>query len=151
MKKFRFPLRSVATVRAMRELRARDAFTQAVHAFVRATEDLHRVQRQLAELEDILRDERTRSFRPSDQASFIAAFHSESRREAEAGHAVLEARRAMDAARAAWLETRRDVRIVEKLEVRARLAHRHAADREEQAALDDRTNALAARAAASVP
>jgi len=40
MKKFRFPLRSVETVRSIRELRAREQFSYTVHAFVTAEEHL---------------------------------------------------------------------------------------------------------------
>jgi hypothetical protein len=43
------------------------------------------------------------------------------------------------------LESRRDVRVIEKLEQKARSVHRREAEREDQAALDDRTSALAAR------
>ena len=48
MKRFRFPLRSVETVRSIRELRAREQFSLSVHAFVTAEEYLQLLQTRLA-------------------------------------------------------------------------------------------------------
>ena len=46
MKKFNFPLRSVGTVRAMREMRAREAFTEALQAYLAAEERLQLARKQ---------------------------------------------------------------------------------------------------------
>jgi len=59
---------------------------------------------------------------------------------------VAQAKLDMERERQAWLESRRDMRLVEILETKARGVHRREYEREEQALLDDRTNALAARA-----
>jgi len=147
VKKFQFPLRSVATVRSIRELRAREQFSYALHAFVKAEEYLQMLQARLAELAQILSTGRTRTFRAGDEASFLEAYKTETITVAKASAELEKARTAVEAARQAWLATRRDLRVVESLEQKARALHRHEAEREDQAALDDRSSALAARAA----
>lgn len=149
MKKFRFPLRSVATIRAMRELRSREQFSIAVHAYVVAEEHLQVVRARLTALEDVLRNGRARTFRAGDEASFQEAYKAEIVATTKAATAVEQARVAMEDARQSWLGTRRDVKVVDSLEQKARANHRREVEREDQAALDDRTSALAARAAAS--
>ena len=148
MKKFRFPLRSVATVRSIRELRAREQFSKTVHAYVMAEEHLQTLRSRLAQLEDILRTGRTRTFRAGDEASFLEAYKAEIVVVTKATAEVEKARAAMEDSRQAWLGSRRDLRVVESLEQKARDHHRREVDREDQAALDDRTSALSGRAAA---
>ncbi|MFT3783284.1 MAG: flagellar FliJ family protein [Nibricoccus sp.] len=148
MKKFRFPLRSVATLRSLRELKAREQFSEAVHAFVTAEEFLQMVRERVAALENVLRSGRAQTFRAGDEASFLEAYRVETSAAARAAAEVEKARAAMETARQAWLGTRRDVKVVENLETKAKAAHRREVDREDQAALDDRTSAIAARAAA---
>ena len=148
MKKFRFPLRSVETVRSIRELRAREQFSLTVHAFVTAEEHLQMLQTRLAELEAILRSGRTRTFRAGDEASFLEAYKAETIATTKAADEVEKARVAMEAARQFWLGARRNLRVVESLEQKAKAIYRHESEREDQAALDDRTSALSARAAA---
>jgi flagellar export protein FliJ len=146
MKKFRFPLRTVATVRSLTELRARERFSSAVQAFVEAEERLLDVRNRLKEYEDVLKSGREkRAFRAADEASFLAAFKQETVRATKLEAEAATARATMESARQAWLEARRDVRVIENLETKARRAHQLETDREVQAALDDRTSALAAR------
>ncbi len=148
MKKFRFPLHSVATVRSMRELRAREQFSVAVHACVLAEERLQLLRSRLAVLEEVLRSGRTRTFRAGDEASFLEAYRAETHAADQASAELEKARAAMEVARQGWLGSRRDLRVVENLEQKARAFHRREVEREDQAALDDRTSALAARAVA---
>lgn len=148
MKKFRFPLRTVATVRSLAELRARERFSQAVQVYVEAENRLQALRERLAEFEELLRSERGRAFKPADQASFLAAFKEDTVRATKLEAEVAAARQALEVARQAWLESRRDVRVIENLETKARRAHRVELEREDQLALDDRTSALAARNAA---
>jgi flagellar FliJ protein len=150
MKKFRFPLRSVAIVRSIRELKAREQFSLAVHAFVKATEHLQLLRDRLAALEEILRSGRSLKFRAGDEASFIEAYKVETIAATKASVDVDKARASMEAARQAWLGSRRDLRVVESLEQKARITHRREVEREDQAALDDRSSALAARAAQEI-
>jgi flagellar FliJ protein len=147
MKKFRFPLHSVETVRSIRELRAREQFSLSVHVFVTAEERLQLLQTRLTELEAILRSGRSRTFRAGDAASFLEAYKTETTAVTKAAAELEKARAAMEAARQFWLGARRNLRVVENLEQKARAIHRHEVEREDQAALDDRTSALSARAA----
>jgi hypothetical protein len=54
MKRFRFPLRPVAVLRAHREMRAREAFAASVHAYVQSEEVLARTRARVAELAGVL-------------------------------------------------------------------------------------------------
>ena len=146
MKKYRFPLRSVATVRALREQRAREVFSAAVHAYAGAEERRGEIRARISELEEILRSERARNFRASDQVSFLHAHHRETVAEVAAAKVAEQARVEMERCRQAWLEARRDVRLLENLEDKSRSVHRLALEREAQSLMDDRTGALAARA-----
>jgi flagellar FliJ protein len=145
MKKFRFPLRSVTTIRNLRELRAREQFSAAVQTYIAADEQLQSIRAKLTELEDILRSGRAQRFRPTDEVSFIQALKDETIKATRADAAVTTARNAMEVARQAWLESRRDLRVLENLERKARTLHRQETERENQAAMDDRTSALVAR------
>jgi flagellar FliJ protein len=146
MKKFRFPLRSVATLRRLRETERRELFAAAVHAYTAAEEALAEVNSRIAELEGIIAHERVGRFRPADHVAFLQALADEKVRKTEVQARVAQAKLDMERERQAWLESRRDMRLVEILETKARGVHRREYEREEQALLDDRTNALAARA-----
>ncbi len=146
MKKFRFSLRAVATLRAMRESERREVFSAAVRAFSDAEKTLEVVRTRIAELEAIIVRERTGCFRASDQINFMQSLTTERTRLSESAARVAEAKTVMETERQAWLASRRDVRLVEVLETKSRGLHRQDCEREEQALLDDRTNALFARA-----
>ena len=145
MKKFRFPLKTVATVRSLVEMRAREHFSQCVQAFVAAQEQRDQAQKRLTEYENMLRDGRSNTFRGSEQAAFLVAFNEQTAQVSKAEAQIGEAAREMEVVRQAWLGSRRDVRVIENLEAKARRAHQFELEREIQAALDDRTSALAAR------
>ena len=151
MKKFRFPLRSVATVRSLAELKAREGFAKAVRIFMESDERLQQARAQLRAYEEILRTARGKTFRAADEASFLAGFNDETVRATKLEADVATARSAMEVARQAWLESRRDVKVIENLESKARLEHRQEVERENQAAMDDRASALAARSAGRAP
>lgn len=148
MKKFRFPLRSVATVRSIAELRARENFSSAVQIYLTAENELQALRTRLGEFEQLLRSGRGQAFRAADQVSFLAAFREDTIRATKMEVEVAKARQELETARQAWLESRRDVRVIEKLESKARLSHRQQSEREDQLAMDDRANGLAARNAA---
>jgi flagellar export protein FliJ len=145
MKKFRFALQPLATVRGIRELRAREAFALTVGAHTRATQELERQRGALAALEAVLRSDRSGGFRAADQIAFQRGYLGALAAEKKAVDAVEKARVAMEAGRQAWLEARRGVRVVESLEQKARRLHRFELEREVQAQLDDRTSAQVAR------
>jgi flagellar FliJ protein len=146
MKKFNFPLRSVGTVRAMREMRAREAFTEALHTYLGAQERLQRAREQRRKLEDILVTSRGATLRPPDQVTYINAYQDELARERQAAQESAAAKAELDQRRELWVNARRDLRVIENLEVKARQVYRHELEYEEQKQLDDRTNATAGRA-----
>jgi flagellar FliJ protein len=145
MKKFVFPLRSVETVRAMRELRAREIFTEALHAFIAAENGLERAREQRRKLEEILVASRGPTLFPADQVAYLNAYHDELARERQAAQERAVAKTELDLRRDAWVAARRDLRVIENLEVKAREAYRRELEYEEQKLLDDRTNATAGR------
>jgi flagellar FliJ protein len=146
MKKFRFSLHSVATLRKLRETERRERFAASVHTYVAAEGELSRVDARIVELQDIIAGERVGVFRAGAQISFMHALADEQVRRTEALAKVAQTKVEMERERQMWMESRRDVRLIDVLETKARGVHRHDCEREEQALLDDRTNALAARA-----
>ena len=137
MKRFRFPLRPVAMLRAHQELRAREAFAAAVHAYVSAEEGHAAAKARGAAFEAELFSGRRERFSAAVEAERLAAYRLECAAEAEAERAVIGARARMNRDRAAYLEAHRKVEVVKRLEAKARADHRTAAAREEQAGFDD--------------
>ena len=125
MKKFSFPLRSVGTVRAMREMRARE---------------------QRRKLEEILVASRGATLRPADQVTYLNAYHDELAHERQAAQESVAAKAELDQRRELWVNARRDLRVIENLEIKAHQVYRHELEYEEHKLLDDRTNATAGRA-----
>lgn len=141
MKKFRFPLKSVAVVREARELRLREAFSSALQAVAVAEEHLERVRQKKADLERVLLVERRKAFRPAEQLSFLHSHQQVVNEETDASVAVEKAVAVRETRRAEWLESRRDLRLIEKLEQTARQDYRREEEREAQRTLDDRPHA----------
>jgi len=143
MKKFRFTLRSVETVRGLRELRAREAFTAAVRAVRAADAAKTQAREQRERFEVRLVAARQQPLRASEQIAFFQSYQEEFARERKAEEALVAARNEMDRQRGLWIAARRDLRVIENLKAKARETHRLACEREEQSAMDDRTNAMA--------
>jgi flagellar FliJ protein len=137
MKRFRFPLRPVAVLRAHREIRAREAFAASVHAYVLSEETLTATRARVARFEAALFAGRAGTFNPAAEAQQLAAYHRECNAEVEAERATFAARAEMDRCRADYLEAHRKLEVVKRLEAKSRLAHRLEANREEQAEFDD--------------
>lgn len=146
MKKFSFNLRSVETVRSIRELRAREVFSAAVAAQAAAQQELLNTQARVQELEGVLVAERSATFRPADQVSFINEYVLQRRAEQLAVNELAKALKNMEECRERWIACRRDVRVIEKLETKARERHRLDCEHEEQSIMDDRVNSLVGRA-----
>ncbi len=145
MKKFRFTLKSVQTVRHIRELRAREVFGEAVRAEAAAQAALTAARDELAELERVVAAKRSGTFLPAEQISFLYEFQVQRERVKRATEGLTLAQRTLAKAREGWIAARKDVRMIDNLESKARMEHRLESDREEQALLDDRTNATAGR------
>jgi flagellar FliJ protein len=137
MKRFRFPLRPVAMLRAHQEMRAREAFSAAVHTYVTAEEAHAAAQARVATFERDLFTGRRERFNAAVEAENLAAYRQESAAEAASERRVFAAREQMDRARVDYLEAHRKVEVIRRLEDKARAAHRLEAGREEQAAFDD--------------
>jgi len=145
MKKFSFSLKSVGIVREARELRMREAFSVALRAVAQAEQALARVRSEQAEFERGMVAERVGAFRPADQVAFLHAHQILLVQERGAVTDVEKAVAEREVRRAAWLGSRRDLRLIEKLEKTARQEHRHEEDRENQRLLDDRAPSGAGR------
>jgi flagellar FliJ protein len=137
MKRFRFPLRPVAVLRAHQELRAREVFAAAVHAYVKSEEELAATKARVAKFEAELFDGRRERFSAAEEAHALGAYKRECAVEAEAERAVTSARAAMQQRRIEYLDAHRKVEIVKRLEEKARAAHQKDVQREEQAEFDD--------------
>ena len=137
MKRFRFPLRPVAVLRAHRELRAREAFAASVNAYVKSEEFLAATRSRVAQFEAALFAGRRTSFNPAEEAHQLTAYRRECLAEGEAERALFAARAEMDRSRTAYLDAHRKLEVVNRLETKARNDHRLAANREEQAEFDD--------------
>ncbi len=152
MKRFRFPLRPVAVLRAHREIRAREAFAASVHTYVQSEENLRATRARVAQFEATLFAGRRGSFNAADEAAQLAAYRRECGVEAEAERATFAARSAMDKSRAEYLEAHRKLEVVKRLEIKARTDHRLQANREEQSEFDDYAGRMAlSRRGASSP
>jgi len=137
MKKFRFSLRPVAVLRAHRQALAREAFAAAVHAFVGAEEQLAAVRSRRSELETLMHDSRRTTFKAADEIAFWGAYRRVCDEEIASERALSEARARMEERRQAYMEAHRAVRIVEKLEQKARTVYRQEVERESQKELDE--------------
>ncbi len=147
MKRFHFPLRPVAVLRAHQEMRAREAFGVAVHAYVQAEQELAAVRTRVARYEAELFAGRRERFSAADEARALAAYRAECAAEVESERAMIAARATMSQRRAEYLEAHRRLEVVKRLEEKARLNHRLDTAREEQAEFDDFASRRARRPA----
>jgi|CXWL01.1.fsa_nt_gi flagellar FliJ protein len=137
MKKFRFPLRPVAVLRSHRQARAREAFARAVHVYVEAEEKLAALRVRHEELATAMHDGRRETFRAIDEIGFWNAYRRACEEEIAAERSVIEARAAMESHREDYLAAHRALKVVEKLEQKARAVYRRLTGREEMAELDE--------------
>jgi flagellar export protein FliJ len=145
MKRFRFALQSVATLRELRELRARENLAAAIRLCERTEIALAdaRVRREL--LEDLVRSGRAFTLRASEHVTFLCALRSAADEESAAVREVDQAHAARDQKLSEYYDAARALKVLNNLETRARAAHRVACDREEQTTLDERASIAAAR------
>lgn len=137
MKRFRFPLRPVAVLRAHRELLAREAFAAAVQSFSQAREHLAAARGRVRSLEKILLASRDGRFLAADATTLLQAYRAECQRETEAGRALVERRDAMWKRRSDYIEAHRQFKVVSRLEEKARARNQAENARAEQAELDE--------------
>jgi flagellar FliJ protein len=145
MKKFRFPLRPVAVLREHEQARTREAFAATVHTFVQAEAKLTAKRAERRDLEVMMQDGRRVTFKAADEISFWDAYRRVCDGEIKCEQVVLAARTAMEESRQKYLEAHRAVKVVEKLEQKARTEHRLGVDREAQLESDELAGLRVAR------
>lgn len=144
MKRFRFSLQSVATLRELRELRARENLAAAIRLCEQAELALADARARRELLEDLVRSGRAFTLRAAEHVAFVCALRAATEEESAAEHAVAQAHARRDQQLSEYYEAARALKVLTNLEIRAREAHRLACDREEQNALDERSTISAA-------
>jgi flagellar FliJ protein len=137
MKRFRFRLASVRSLRELAEGRARENFGRAQKTVADATDHLRAAEQTRIQLTASLSGARATVFRPVEQIAGFGALRQAGQAEAEAARRLAAAQQSLAQARELWLASRRDLQVMQRLEERARLAHRTEADRAEQSLLDE--------------
>jgi flagellar export protein FliJ len=145
MKRFRFRLETVRSLRAIAERAARERFVLAQGRLAAALATARAAEQRRLAVAEALAGSRTGCFLPSAQVGGLAALGQAERdaREAERLHqeAVVDSARV----REEWLAARRRLQAVERLEERARRAHCEFMEKTEQAQLDEIATIAAAR------
>lgn len=151
MKRFRFSLQSVATLRSLKELRAKEHLAAAIRALEQATLTRAKARAERAELERIMRDGRAATTTAVRHVASLDALAHACLAETAAEKALATAAAHRDDRVAEYHEAARALKAVTNLEARARDNHRRAREREEQNALDERAGLAAARAFHHLP
>ncbi|HVW19609.1 MAG TPA: flagellar export protein FliJ [Opitutaceae bacterium] len=137
MKRFRFPLRPVAVMRADRELRAREALAAAIEGVRLAQEKVLAARGRISGLEAVMRAGRSGTFRAAEAVAAGLAYRRECGAELEAQKQLAGAHAAMEKRRGACIEANRDLKVISKLEEKARTRHRDESQRAEQVEIDE--------------
>ena len=145
MKRFQFPLRSVALLRAHREMAARESLASSMRACAAAEERLGAVLGRMAEMERMRSAGRQVRFKPADEVAFVMAYRRECAAAAEARRVLTAAIAEVEARRRACVEANRQVKVVSRLESIAVANHRLGVSRAEQAEFDEAAGRRAAR------
>ncbi len=138
MKKFRFSLEPVATLRDLQEMRASEAFSGANRRVETCDAALAHQQLRVAQFVESLIMRRTTGLPGALQASFMQAYRSELDEEKAATTELEQARQAQEAARQRWIDAHLQVKLVTKLRGRARERFLTELSRFDQRQLDDR-------------
>ncbi len=145
MKRFTFPLRSVAILRHHREHMAREALAAAARSCTALEVRLNAAKMCLQEMEQLRSAERSGCFRPADDISFFHAYRVEWASEGELRKQLAAAFAEADQLRDACVEANREVKAIERLEAAAVAAHRAEGSRTEMAEFDEHAGRRAAR------
>lgn len=126
MRPFRFPLEAVLKLRRMKEEKALEAYAQSVNRTMEARASLVKATTRQTEIADMVQNARGQRFTATTQQAYSLALHA-ARDEAEACRRSLAEANAEQSRRlAAYLETRRQAEVLQKL--RANQAERHRLD-----------------------
>ncbi len=137
MKKFRFTLQPVGLLRSHQEQRAREVFAAAVHRYVQSEEKLAALRQRTAELAEVLFHGRSGRFLAAEAAALLRVYRGECQAVMDAEREVIEAREEMNKRRTEYIEANRRLKVVTKLEEKAREKHRLAVLRAGQEELDE--------------
>lgn len=137
MKRFVFSLWPVAVIRANRELRAREALAISIDASLRADIRLESALGQVAESGRQISAARRETFQAATEAASGQAYRRECAAAAEAGQFARAARDEVSKRREICVEANREVRVVARLEEKARAVHRLLRLRAEQSEIDE--------------
>jgi len=137
MKRFHFPLRPVAVIRAHKELLAREAFAASVHAYVKTEERLAETRARVGDLEKLLFAGRSERFVAADAAALFRVYRTECHAELETERSVIAAKEIMQTRRNEYIEANRQLKIIHRLEEKARDKNRIENARTEQNELDE--------------
>ena len=118
-------------------MRAKEIFAAAVHAYVTAEESLAATKARVNRLADALHDHRADAYSPLEAAEMFRAYRAECAEQMREELQVIEARETMLKRRADYFDAHRELKVVQRLEEKARSAHRTEANRAEQAVLDE--------------
>jgi len=146
MKRFRFNLQSVATLRSLRELRARESLAAAIRVCEQVELALADAAARRELLEDLVRSGRAFTMRAAEHVAFVTALRLAAADEVAAERGVAQAHALRETRLTEYYEAARGVKVLSNLESRARAAHRLAVEHAEQTALDERASVAAARA-----
>jgi len=145
VKKYKFPLKSVAILRAHRELVAREALAAAGRVCTALEMRLNAARMCLNEMEQLRSAARSGCFRPADDVAFFHAYRAQWASEGDLQKQLAAAAAEADARRDACVEANREVKAIERLESTAVAAHRAAGFRAEQAEFDEHSGRRASR------
>jgi flagellar protein FliJ len=137
MKRFHFSLRPAAVLRAHRELLAREALATALRALGEAQIRLSAARERSAELETVIAAGRRKQFQPAAEAVFYQAYLASRAAELEHEKLVAAAAAELQRRRNACIEANRELKVIERIELRAREAHRQDNLRSEQNEIDE--------------
>jgi len=137
MKRFHFNLRPVAVIRSHQKQRAREAWAAAVRVYDQTVAKLDRVRERKLQFETALLAGRQVLFDASAEAPILVAYRGVCAEETAAVRETNSAHVVMIDRRADYINAHRRLEMVNRLETKARLSHREAAQRVEQAEFDD--------------
>lgn len=138
MKRFRFNLSSVATVRSLAEMRERETLMKAVRDCENLGRTFEERKASVVRFSDEMRRPGTSSFRGETQAALIREYRAEIEAEAAAEREFAAAVALRETSRSRWIDAFLRCKQMDDLRARARLKHESETVRLEQSQMDDR-------------
>lgn len=138
MKKFRFNLEPVATLRNLQEMRASEAFSAANKRLAECEVAVERQQLRVAQFVETLIVRRATGLPGAVHASFMQSYRRELAAETAANEAKTRAQQEQESARKRWIDAHLQVRLVDKLRTKAKERFQTELVQFEQRQLDDR-------------